>query len=133
MVCKMLFFDYSDNEKSFFKKNKADNYDIKFFNFSLNEKTLNKLNIEDIELANSINISNNSKINNNILKNFKNLRVIATRSKNVDHIDLKSCINRNIAVVNVEDYKENAPLYNLNISIKGITNTLCGCKEYRIV
>ena len=43
-----------------------------------------------------------------MLKQFKNLRIIATRSYGYGHIDLDYCIEHNIAVLNVEQYGEEA-------------------------
>lgn len=133
MVCKMLFFDYKDSTDLFFEKNKLENFDIKFFKEALNNETVNNLSSNDLEYTNSLSIGENSKITPDILNKFRNLRVITTRTNNYSHIDIASCIDKNIAVVNVEHYDPNSPYYNLNQSFKGVTSVLCGCKEYRVV
>ena len=47
------------------------------------------------------------RIDENVLKGFPNLKYICTRSTGFDHIDLKACSAKNIAVSNVPTYGEN--------------------------
>ncbi len=108
MSCKMLFFDYRESEKKFFEQHKFENYDIKFFTESLNDETINMLSEEDFEQTMIISVFISSKVTNDIISKFKNLRVISTRSTGYDHIDLNSCINKNIALINVESYGHSA-------------------------
>ena len=104
MACKMLFFDYRESEEKFFKENKLDNYDIKFFKESLNELTISNIDEDDLENTMIISVFSASKITDSIVCKFKNLRVLSTRSSSHDHIDLNSCIRKNIALVNVDFY-----------------------------
>ncbi|MBD5402125.1 hypothetical protein HDR58_04925 [bacterium] len=104
MSCKMLFFDYRESEKAFFEKNHYDNFEIKFFNENLNEETVNNISEEDLESAMIISVFITSNITEKVVEKFKNLRIISTRSTGVDHIDLEPCVNKNIAVINVESY-----------------------------
>ncbi len=104
MVCKMLLFDYRDSEKKFFETNKYENFDIKFFKESLNEETLNKLNQEDLEKTLAISVFTTSLITPEIIDKFKNLRIISTRSTGYNHIALEPCVEKNIALINVESY-----------------------------
>ena len=104
MACKMLFFDYRESEEKFFKENKLDNYEIKFFKESLNELTVSNLSEDDLENTMIISVFSASKINDNVVCKFKNLRVISTRSSSHDHIDLDCCIRKNIALINVDLY-----------------------------
>lgn len=104
MVCKMLFFDYRESEKNFFEKNKFPNLEIKFFNESLNEETVSLLEDNDFENAMIISVFVTSNITENIVNKFKNLRIISTRSTGYDHIELNHCLNKNIALINVESY-----------------------------
>lgn len=108
MSCKMLFFDYRDSEKKFFEQHKFENYDIKFFTESLNEETIGMLSEEDFEKTMIISVFISSNVTNSIISKFKNLRVISTRSTGYDHIDLNSCINKNIALINIESYGHTA-------------------------
>ena len=132
MVCKILFFDYKESDKPYFDKNPLDNFEIKFIENSLNNDK-NMLSSEECEKTTAISVDTNSKISRDVIEKFKNLRVIATRSKDFSHIDIPYCVERNIAVVNVEDYKPDCDYYNLNATFKGITAVLCGAKEYRVV
>ncbi|MBE7712347.1 MAG: hypothetical protein E7Z87_01230 [Cyanobacteria bacterium SIG26] len=104
MACRMLFFDYRQSEESFFDRNSFANFDIKFFTESLNEKTLEKLSEEDFEKTMIISVFIHSIVDENIVSRFKNLRVISTRSTGYDHIDINSCVGKNIAMLNVGSY-----------------------------
>ena len=104
MSCRMLFFDYRESEESFFDRNSFANFDIKFFTESLNEKILEKLTEEDFEKTMIISVFIHSVVNDEIIKRFKNLRVVSTRSTGYDHIDISSCVGKNIAIVNVASY-----------------------------
>lgn len=104
MACKMLIFDLREAEKAFFERNKFENFDIKFIEGSLNEETVNNLSEEDLEQAMIISVFITSEINQKVLDKFKNLRVISTRSTGCDHIDFEPCLNKNIALINVEKY-----------------------------
>lgn len=48
-----------------------------------------------------------SKINGEILNKLPSLKMIATRSTGFDHIDIKACASKNVAVCNVPFYGEN--------------------------
>jgi len=100
----MLFFDFRESEEKFFEENKFDNFDIKFFRESLNEQTVNMLSEDDFENTMIISVFINSSVSDSIVSRFKNLRVISTRSTGYDHIDLSSCVGKNIALINVEAY-----------------------------
>ena len=108
MAIKMLVFDYRDTEHKFFEKNSFQNYDIKFFDFSLNEETFNLLSDEDKEQTMIISVFISSILTENVINGFKNLRAIATRSTGYDNINKKACLQRNIAVLNVQNYGETA-------------------------
>ena len=133
MVCKILFFDLKPSEKLFFEKKPLDNYCIKFFETSLNEDSVNNLSDDDLYETGVISIGINSKITRSIVEKFKNLRVISARSKEYNHIDFSVCIDKNIAVVNIEEYMPNRDSYNLNIVFNSITSVLCGDKQFRII
>ena len=104
MSCRMLFFDYRESERTFFEQNKFQHYDIKFFSEPLNEDTLAKLSEEDFEKTMIISVFITSSVDKNVIDKFKNLRIITTRSTGYDHIDIKSCVNKNIALINIEAY-----------------------------
>ena len=133
MVCKMLFFDYKDSDKLFFEKHNLSNYDIKFFKNSLNKKTIKNLLSDDLMQTVSLSVFTPSLLSADIINEFPNLRVISTRSKDYRHIDLKACLERNIAVVNVETADKNNEFHILQSTFRATTNVLCGCKEDRVV
>lgn len=108
MAIKMLIFDYRETEHKFFEENKFDNYDIKFFDFSLNEENLEKIPEEEKNQASIISVFINSVLTKDVINSFKNLRAIATRSTGYDTIDKTACIQRNIALLNVQNYGETA-------------------------
>lgn len=133
MVCRMLFYDFKDNDKLFFEKNDLSNYDIKFFKNSLNKKTVKDLSPEELELTATLSVFTPSLLSADVINEFPNLRVISTRSKDCRHIDIKACLERNIAVVNVETTDKNNEFHVLHTTFKAVTGVLCGCKEDRVV
>ena len=106
MAIKILIFDYRETEHKFFETHTFNNYDIKFFDFSLNEETIAEVPDEDKETAMIISTFVNSTLTKDIINNFKNLRAIATRSTGFDNINKRTCLQRNIAVLNVQNYGE---------------------------
>lgn len=106
MSVKMLFFDFRDAEKQYFEDHKDEltNFDIVFFKESLNPETVKTLTQEEKDSATIISVFVESEVNKEIIDQFKNLRIISARSTGIDHIDKKACIERNIMLVNVENY-----------------------------
>lgn len=69
-----------------------------------------KLNLEDVQQirdCEAISVFIYSKIDENIIREMPNLKLIATRSTGFDHIDLESCKKLGITVCNVPSYGEN--------------------------
>lgn len=99
---KMLMFDFRDSEKEFFNKNDFPDFDITFIKEPLNE--MSQLTDDQYENTDIISVFISSNISEEVLNRFKNLRVIATRSTGYNHIDVKTCSQKNIAVFNVEEY-----------------------------
>ena len=99
---KMLMFDYRDSEEKFFKENKFSDIDITFIKEPLNEMT--NLDEKFFEETDVISVFITSNVCESVIKKFKNLRIIATRSTGYNHIDVKYCSQNNIAVFNVEEY-----------------------------
>ena len=86
---KMLMFDFRESEKDFFEQNKFSDIDITFISEPLNE--LSVLTEEQLCETDVISVFITSKVCENVIKKFKNLRVIATRSTGYNHIDVKTC------------------------------------------
>ncbi|MBR6126625.1 hypothetical protein IKQ21_02975, partial [bacterium] len=103
---KVLMFDFRDSENEYFKNNVFTDFEFKFFSESLTDKT--KLSDEDYIETDVISIYRTSILTENVLKKFKNLRTVATRSFGFSHIDLNYCKRNNIAVLNVDQYGERA-------------------------
>ncbi len=133
MTCKMLFFDYRESEKPFFEKSAIHNFEIKLFTKSLNRKTVRELDNDDLEHTAILNIYTPSIISADVINMFPNLRVIAIRSSDIKNIDLATCLERNIAVVNIEILPHESDCKIVQKSINAITSVFCGCKDYRIV
>lgn len=103
---KMLMFDFRDSEKGFFEKHELKDFEITFIKNPLDEKT--ELTQEQLDDTVIISVFTTSNLTSDVLKKFKNLRMVATRSTAYSHIDLEYCINHNIAVFNVEQYGKTA-------------------------
>lgn len=99
---KMLMFDFRDSEKDFFDKNEFPDFEITFIKEPLNE--MSQLTQEQLDETDIISVFISSNVCEDVIKKFKNLRVIATRSTGYNHIDVKHCSQNNIAVFNVEEY-----------------------------
>ena len=98
----IIFYDFRDSEKNFFKHNVYEDFDIKFVKEPLNSFT--EVTEFDSRETCVISVFTTSRIDLEVLDKFKNLRLITTRSTGFDHIDIDECAKRNIAVVNVEQY-----------------------------
>lgn len=103
---KFLLFDLRESEKPFFEKNSYCDFDITLREENLSEKT--KLSDEEYQNTSIISVYRSSILTSDILRKFKNLRIIATRSHGFTHIDLDYCLKNRIAVLNIEQYGEAA-------------------------
>ena len=120
---KMLIFDFRDSEKEFFNKNEFTDFNITFIREPLNEMT--QLTKEQWNETDIVSVFINSSVTENVIKKFKNLRIIATRSTGYNHIDIKCCAGNNIAVFNVEQYGQKAVAeYTLGMIIALVRNML---------
>ena len=79
-----------------------DDHEIEFFEEALSEKNAAAHNAAEI-----ISTFIYSDLNARILANFKQLKLIATRSTGFDHIDMDYCRENDIAVCNVPTYGSN--------------------------
>lgn len=99
---KMLMFDFRESEKEYFNKHDIRDFDIEFIKEPLNEMSV--LSEKQLKETDIVSIFITSNVTESVIKKFKNLRIIATRSTGYNHIDIKYCIQNNIAVFNVADY-----------------------------
>ncbi len=104
MSINMLVFDYRPTEHAFFANNHLSNFNIKFFSESLNEETVKELSETDRDSAMVISVFIDSEVSEEVINQFKNLRIISTRSTGIDHINAKAAARRNIQIVNVMNY-----------------------------
>ncbi|GBE19608.1 D-lactate dehydrogenase [archaeon BMS3Abin17] len=98
---KIAFFEIEDWEKKYLKE-KFRSHNLFFSKDNLDEK-----NIASVRDADILCVFIYSKINRQILKKFKKLKTIVTRSTGFEHIDIKECKKRKIQVLNVPFYGEN--------------------------
>lgn len=98
---KICFFEVTEYEKNRFKQKFTDD-DVYFFCESIQD--VNISNFTDVE---AISVFVHSKLSGDILKKLPNLKIIATRSTGIDHVDAQYCANNNIAIKNVPLYGEN--------------------------
>ncbi len=120
---KMLVFDFRDSEKEFFDKNNLNDFELTFIKEPLNSETvLNERLLNDTDI---ISVFTTSSVTGDVLKKFKNLRIISTRSSAYDHIDTDYCTNHNIAVFNIEQYGKNSVAeYAVSLIIALVRNLL---------
>lgn len=118
---KMLIFEFRESEREFFERNEFKDYDITFYEEPLNELT--QLTEEEWTETDIVSVFINSSLTEEVISKFKNLRVISTRSTGVNHIDLKYCTQRNIAVFNVEQYgQKSVAQYTIGLMIAIVRN-----------
>lgn len=104
MAIKMIIFEYRESEKNFFKENKLENFDITFIQDSLNDETVNNLTEEQLNNTSVISVFLDSEVTKNVIDSFKNLRIISTRSSSISHINHKAAVDKNIDVINIDNY-----------------------------
>jgi D-lactate dehydrogenase len=96
---KIAFFETKNWEKDYLK-NHLEN--VVFF--------AEKLSLENADLAKDCDIVSmfvDSPITKEVLQKLPNVKMIATRSTGFDHIDLKTCKEKNILICNVPHYGDN--------------------------
>ena len=131
---KMLMFDFRETEKEFFENNDLVDFDLSFIEEPLNadfELTDKQKNETDI-----ISVFRSSNLTDKVLEQFKNLRIISTRSYGYSHIDLDYCIEHNIAVLNVEQYGEEAvaqyAIALIIVLVRNMLPAILDMKEHKI-
>ena len=98
---KIAFFELEQWEKEYFAKNLR-NCQLKFIDDHLNGN-----NVKQVEDADALGVFIYSAVDKKILEKLPNLKLIATLSTGLDHIDLKECRKRKITACNVPHYGEN--------------------------
>lgn len=98
---KIAFFEITDLEKEKFEKAFPDDT-LAFFEESIQDVSLDKYQNSEI-----LCVFVHSEISKEIINQMPNLKLIATRSTGIDHIDVETCEEKNIEVKNVPLYGEN--------------------------
>lgn len=98
---KIAFFEIKGWEKPFLRK-RLKNHSLEFYKEQLSLENAGKF--KDMDIASVFIYSN---IDKKVLQALSKLKMIATRSTGFDHIDIKECQRKKIAVSNVPFYGEN--------------------------
>lgn len=98
---KVVFFDVKDWEQDEIERIKKD-FDVQLCSESLSEE--NASNYADAEVISTF---INSDCSEKVLSQFKNLKIVTTRSTGYDHIDIEYCKKNGIQVANVPSYGSN--------------------------
>lgn len=98
---KIAFFEVKPWEKEYLSERLGKN-ELLFFERPIEEKDVVK--IEDFDV---LSVFIYSHVTKKVLDGMPKLKIIATRSTGFDHIDLKECGKRKIAVANVPFYGDN--------------------------
>jgi len=95
------FFEINEIEKERFKTN-LKGHTLKFF-----EDTIQNVDEKEYMDSNVISVFIHSKVNKETTNMCSNLKLIATRSTGMDHIDIEYFMTRNVSIKNVSLYGEN--------------------------
>lgn len=98
---KVVYFDVANYEYDYIKKSNENKFEYLITNESLNELIPLKQEYKDAEI---ISVFTTSKITKNVLKQFKNLKLITSRSVGFNHIDIDFCKTNGIIVENSPNY-----------------------------
>jgi D-lactate dehydrogenase len=98
---KIAFFEMKQWEKAYLEDKLAE-HDLLFF-----EDTLDISDVNTIEGVDAVSVFIYSNVTSEIIEELPNLRLIATRSTGINHIDLDICNQKGITVANVPVYGEN--------------------------
>ena len=97
----IAFFEVSDLEKEKYSK-ELSGHNLLFF-----EDKLQEINIDEYKDCDILSVFIYSKVSEEVINACPNLRLVATRSTGMDHIDYQYCATKNIDVKNVPSYGEN--------------------------
>lgn len=97
----IIFYDSKNYERDFFERELFDDYTLVFKDYSLNDNV--DLSFQE-ENAQIISVFPSSRLDIKILKRFKDLKLIVTRSVGFSHIDIEYCTKVGIIVANAPSY-----------------------------
>ena len=121
----MLMFDVRDCEREFIENEPPQNFEIKMYSGCLNEESIKEIPEDELNSAMVISVFLDSEVTENVINSFKNLRIIAARSSNVDHINKRAAEDKNIDIVNVEGYSaKTAAQFTIGLMIALVRNII---------
>ncbi len=116
---RIAFFEVKDWEKEYLKKRLNDHL-LKFI-----DEKLSLENARQIKDSDAISVFIYSKIDEPIIREIPNLKLITTRSTGFDHIDLEACKKHGITVCNVPSYGENTVAEHAFALILSLSRGVC--------
>ena len=116
---KIAFFELEDWEEEYLKT-KLNGHTLKFTNKKLSLETASE--IKDFD---AVSVFIYSKIDEQIIREIPNLKLITTRSTGFDHIDLEKCKKQGITVCNVPSYGENTVAEHTFALILSLSRHMC--------
>jgi D-lactate dehydrogenase len=116
---RIAFFEVEDWEEEYLKE-KLSGHQLKFSNEKLSLE--NTAQIKDFD---ALSVFIYSKIDEQIIQEIPNLKLVTTRSTGFDHIDLDVCKKRGITVCNVPSYGENTVAEHTFALILSLSRNMC--------
>jgi D-lactate dehydrogenase len=116
---RIAFFEVEDWEEEYLKE-KLSGHQLKFSNEKLSLE--NAAQIKDFD---ALSVFIYSKIDEQIIQEIPNLKLVTTRSTGFDHIDLDVCKKRGITVCNVPSYGENTVAEHTFALILSLSRNMC--------
>ena len=116
---RIAFFEVEDWEEEYLK-GKLSGHQLKFSNEKLSLE--NTAQIKDFD---ALSVFIYSKIDEQIIQEIPNLKLVTTRSTGFDHIDLDVCKKRGITVCNVPSYGENTVAEHTFALILSLSRNMC--------
>ena len=98
---KILFYDIKEFELDYFLNNALNNIETYFFKNPLNKSTYIDEKYKD---AKALCVFVSSRLDENVLSRFKNLKYIFLRCSGYSNVDLKYCKQNSIKIFNVPNY-----------------------------
>ena len=116
---KIAFYEVEDWEEEYLKK-KLNGHVLQFSKEKLSlEKT------SEIKDFDAISVFIYSKIDEQIIREIPNLKLITTRSTGFDHIDIDKCKKQGITICNVPSYGENTVAEHTFALILSLSRNMC--------
>ncbi|MCW4002239.1 MAG: hydroxyacid dehydrogenase [Candidatus Bathyarchaeota archaeon] len=116
---KIAFFEVKDWEEEYLRK-RLNGHLLKFSNEKLSLE--NAKQIKDVD---AVSVFIYSKIDERIIREIPNLKLVTTRSTGFDHIDIEACKKQGITVCNVPSYGEKTVAEHTFALILSISRRLC--------